>query len=567
MGKGNRTRNNGYQEAYSMSGASSAKTVKANGKKKMDKTTFWMTVVVTLLIVGAIALSVFATSGMVGRNTVLISSDNFEVDANMITYYENQVYQNLFSQYFSYYYQYFYVGDYEQAYTAAQQALAGKTLKSYYDTAIETLKEVLILCEAAKAEGVTLDADDVKTVDDTVAQFYGDFSGFGTGVKERDIRKAVELQALATKYYNEYTEKETEAVTEQEKNAFIENNKANFYVVDYLSAELSVLSKDYEDDKEGFAAAKALVDEYAAKLESAATVDEYKTTLIEYTVKRQFDGLVATEIDEAVMPDAATLNTYEQEIIDGITALFINGTALDLKSGEEGSVEASINTITTTLVTKCEEAVKTSEQAYVEEHDHAEGEADHEEPTAEALWLSSADRNIGDTYKTEASDDTEYSKTIYMVAGELRIIDDITRNVGHILIEADDTATEEEVAAAKAKADEVLSKYLSGDKTEGSFETIGWENTADSNVFYDNVTKGQMVEEFDSWLFDDARKVGDTDVVQTEFGFHVMLYRGEEKLADVNAKIGVVNEKYDALLEANQYKITVNEKAAAKYSA
>lgn len=567
MGKGNRTKNNAYQEAYAMSGASSAKAVKANERKKADKTTFWLTVAVTILIVGAIALSVFATSGMVGRNTVLISTDNYKVDANMITYYENQVYSNLFNQYFSYYYQYFYQGDYEQAYTAAQQALAGKTLKSYYSSAVETLKEVLILCEAAKAAGVTLDADDIKTVDDTIAQFAGDFSGFGTGVKEADIRKAVELQVLASKYYNEYTEKELEAVTEEEKNAFIENNKANFYVVDYLSAELSVLAKDYENDKEGFAAAKAFVDEYAAKLEDAETVDAYKTVLIEYTVKSQFDGLVATEIDEADMPDNATLNAYEQELIDGMTALFINGTALDLKGGEEGSVEAAINTITTTLVAKCEAALKTSEQAYTEEHNHADGEADHEEPSAEALWLSSADRNIGDTYKTETSDDAEYSKTIYMVAGELRVIDDITRDVGHILVEAGETASEEEVASAKAKAEAALSEYLAGDKTEESFETIGWANTADSNVFYDNVTKGQMVEAFDSWLFDDARKVGDTDVVKTEYGFHVMLYRGEAKLADVNAKVGVVNEKYDALLEANQNKVTVNEKAADKYSA
>ena len=93
------------------------------------------------------------------------------------------------------------------------------------------------------------------------------------------------------------------------------------------------------------------------------------------------------------------------------------------------------------------------------------------------------------------------------------------------------------------------------------------ENTADSGVFYDNVLKGEMVAEFEEWLFDENRTLGDTGVVQTEFGFHVMLYRGEEALADANARVGVVNEKYEAYLEANQNKVTVNEKAAQKYGA
>ena len=565
MGKGNRSRNNGYQEAYAMGASASRK----KAAQKADKTTFWMGIVIAILIVGAIALSVFAGSGIAGRNTVLISSDNYEVDANMITYYENQVYSNLFSQYFSYYYQYFYAGDYEQAYTAAQQALSGKTLKSYYSNAITTLKEVLILCEAAKAEGIALDADDMKAIDEALAQYEGQFSQiFGAGVTEADIRKAIELQELAVKYYDIYSEKEMAAATEDEMNEFRENNKGDFYVVDYLALELSVLANDYKDNADGFAVAKALVDEYAEKLENATTVEEFKTAVIEYVIKTEFDKLASTEIDAAAMPDEAALEAYKQQIIDGTVALLINGTAYDLEGGEEGSVEAAISTITTTLIAKCDEAVKTAEQAYTEEHNHEGEEADHEEPAAEALWLSSADRKIGETYKTEASDDAEYTKTVYMFAGELRLIDDMTKDVGHILISANkSSAKEEELAAAKAKAEEVLSKYLAGEKTEESFEALGWEYTEDSNVFYDNVVLGDMVAEFEDWLFDDARKVGDTDVVQTDYGFHVMLYRGEAKLADVNARIGIVNEKYSAMLEANQNKVTVNEKAADKYSA
>ena len=74
-----------------------------------------------------------------------------------------------------------------------------------------------------------------------------------------------------------------------------------------------------------------------------------------------------------------------------------------------------------------------------------------------------------------------------------------------------------------------------------------------------------MTAEFDSWLFDEARVEGETGIVQTDYGFHVMLYRGEETIADANAKAGVVSEKYSEYLKANESKVVINEKAAHKY--
>jgi hypothetical protein len=123
------------------------------------------------------------------------------------------------------------------------------------------------------------------------------------------------------------------------------------------------------------------------------------------------------------------------------------------------------------------------------------------------------------------------------------------------------------MAEAEKKANDLLAEYLAGAKTEESFEELGWANTSDSNVFYDNVTPGYMVDSFNDWLFDEARKDGDTGVVKTEFGFHVMLYRGEETLSDANAKSGIVSERYSEFLKANEGKLVINEKAAEKYGA
>ena len=553
MGKGNR--NSKYQEAYDMSGAS-AKTVKTNGKKK-DMTSFWTMFAIIVLVVGALLLFVFSSTGIVDRATNIASSDSYKVDGTMITYFESQLLNQAFNTYYQYYYQM--TQNAETAYNYAQQYVASQ---SFRDGAVDIVKELLILCEGAKAAGMTLDADDVALVDENMAQIDNVSATFGKGVMKSDIRKSIELQVLANKYYEKFTEEAKAAVTAEDMSAFIEENKASFYITDYLTTKLSVLSEDYEGDKEGFAAAKALVDEYVAKFEAAKTVDEFKTFLIEYTVKSEFDGLAATEIDSAVMPDQATLANYRKEIADGIVKLIVGGEEMTLGGGAEGTLEKAIATIKETLVTSCNKAINAAEvtQAYVE--------ADSADASEEAKWLTASDRKLGDTHKTSTSDDTEYTYTVYMVTAPLHINDELSRNVGHILIEArEGTATEEEVAAAKTKADEVLAKYLAGDKTEESFEEIGWENTADSNVFYDNVVTGDMVEEFDAWLFDKARKVGDTGVVQTEFGFHVMLYRGEEAVSDANAKAGVVSEKYSDYLKANEGKVKINPKFVTEEAA
>ncbi|MBR5447716.1 MAG: hypothetical protein IKV40_04755, partial [Clostridia bacterium] len=43
----------------------------------------------------------------------------------------------------------------------------------------------------------------------------------------------------------------------------------------------------------------------------------------------------------------------------------------------------------------------------------------------------------------------------------------------------------------------------------------------------EGVTEGQMVEEFDAWLFDEARAEGDYALVETkDYGWHIMYYEG-----------------------------------------
>ena len=80
--------------------------------------------------------------------------------------------------------------------------------------------------------------------------------------------------------------------------------------------------------------------------------------------------------------------------------------------------------------------------------------------------------------------------------------------------------------------------------------------TEDSNVFYDDVPVGQMVEEFENWLFDTARVEGEIsypEPIKTPYGYHIMLYRGNEVEAwKSEIKNTIAGESQTAYLEGLQ---------------
>lgn len=115
-------------------------------------------------------------------------------------------------------------------------------------------------------------------------------------------------------------------------------------------------------------------------------------------------------------------------------------------------------------------------------------------------------------------------------------------NVRHILVYpegADGTNlatqefSEEAWAASEKKAQEILDQFLAGDKTEESFAALANEYSEDpgSNTnggLYEDVSEGEMVAAFNDWCFDAARQVGDTGIVKTNYGYHVMYFSGSQ---------------------------------------
>ena len=155
-------------------------------------------------------------------------------------------------------------------------------------------------------------------------------------------------------------------------------------------------------------------------------------------------------------------------------------------------------------------------------------------------WLFDDARQAGDSTVLEDADNSYY----YVLLFHDRFREDYnTVDVRHILIkptetelssedEGYDAEVEKNKAEAAKKAQELLNEYRSGPKTEDAFAALAKENSADSNAseggLYTQVYKGQMQDSFEDWCFADGRKAGDTGIVETTYGSHVMYYVGED---------------------------------------
>lgn len=155
-----------------------------------------------------------------------------------------------------------------------------------------------------------------------------------------------------------------------------------------------------------------------------------------------------------------------------------------------------------------------------------------------SMWLFDGNRKDGDCEIVEGA------TTQYIVKLNERFRDEEnTVNVRHVLIQpaagtltAEDDGYEAEQAQllsdAKAKAEELYAQWKSGEATEESFAQMAMESSSDSSSvnggLYSRVYVGQMVAEFNDWCFDSSRKPGDTGIVETAYGYHIIYFCSED---------------------------------------
>ena len=134
-------------------------------------------------------------------------------------------------------------------------------------------------------------------------------------------------------------------------------------------------------------------------------------------------------------------------------------------------------------------------------------------------------------------------------------------NVRHILIQPegtndDGTYTDEAWAEAEKKANALLDEWKNGEHTEDSFAYMAAENSTDpgsaeNGGLYEDIYPGQMVDAFDAWCFDPARQPGDTGIVKTDYGYHIMYFSstGEHAYWYVRAEDDYLNELSVSVLQ------------------
>ncbi len=363
---------------------------------------------------------------------------------------------------------------------------------------------------------------------------------------------------------------------------YAEDAKANGFVLETLQADVDAAIDSYRETAKG---AGLTFEAYVEKMFGVAVKEADMRKAIELQLYSEayydkFSGELKASITDAEYDEYAQKNTLSLQQVDLRSYAFKADTSsedtsvndamkaqakadadafLALATSSQGFIDAAKADITeknATSTTKLTEEDIAKQADNVTPYKYAAGEALSD-------WAFAADRKVGDA---TVIDDGAGTYTVYYLEAVAYRDGGATKNVRHILFNFENYESSD---AAKAKADEVYAKFLETGKTEADFEALAKEYNEDSNSLYENVPKGKMVAPFENWIFDEARVAGDTGIVETEYGYHIMYFVGEGLTAwKVDVEKTLLDEKITSFTEelANKYKDSIkvdNEKIVA----
>ncbi|MFI3325357.1 MAG: peptidylprolyl isomerase [Clostridia bacterium] len=166
-----------------------------------------------------------------------------------------------------------------------------------------------------------------------------------------------------------------------------------------------------------------------------------------------------------------------------------------------------------------------------------------------SIWLFDDDAAVGETYIVHDEDALSY--TAYYVVEEAKIDESETIAFNHVLLTSTTYGSDEDTLA---KAEELVAQYNENPTLE-NFEYIAKiysEDTGSSSNGggYTGVAQGDMVDTIDEWCFDDSREIGDVEIVESSYGYHIVYYTGEGLESWQESVISdIVDEYYATLLE------------------
>jgi hypothetical protein len=518
---------------------------KTPAKQSSFKPIYILYAAIAVLFVIVFIFVTMVNNGFFASRAAALTVGDHKVSSSMYSFFYRSTYANYYNTYSDY------IENYSYPFSATESldeqvydSSTGETWAEYFhDLARDGMVWAYTLADEAEAAGYTLSSDAsaeidtiIDSLDATAASYsYNTANGylaayFGTGCTTKLYREFLELEYLASEYAT--IKEDSFTYTEDELLAYYEDNKADFDTVDY---------RTYFVDGEP---------------ETVTTTDE--ETGEEVTVDPTDEETEAAMSAALDIADAmATASKGDEDTFVGYAYLVENG--LELGDGETWADYAGDDYSDAT--TKKTAASYSTASSTLD---------------AMAEWLFNSDRVEGDT--VNFSTDTGYY-VVYFIGRNDN--DYSTVNVRHILIQPEDvedvtdedgnvdedaTAAAEEAAdeAAAEQAQALLDEFLAGDQTEDSFAELAEANSTDtgSNTnggLYENVYQGQMLTAFNDWCFDPDRQVGDTGIVETSYGYHIMYFSGYgDNYRETLVEDTMRSDDYDAWYEeaSAPYEIT-----------
>lgn len=512
MGKGSRNRElriSDNQTTQNPIKLSKKQLVKQQEKKEKIKK--YVTMIASLaIVVGLVVATVVATLNRAPKLESTISgvSEKYEINNGMMAYLMYSQYQQYIQE--NYYYL-SYIGLDPSKSLKSQKMYDGTSWYNFFMEMAKTqVDELVALASEAKENGIELDEDEKKEIKDTVSSIKASAKAnnyptvdkflaynYVPGVTISAVESCLELQYLASKYYEVLFESDDYKFTEEQIAEYLEKNPDKFYKFDYLSYTFS------------------------AEYKSDATEAEIKAALEEAKDK-------ANQLLEKI--------TDEKSFRDAINEL------------EKKKAEANKKDAETTAETGSSGEDKKEEKDYSENF-FTEGGA-YKKDDAFSKWAFEEGRASGDKKIIDVLDSKEKTTgyTVYFIIKPAYKDDYLTKNVVHILYS---TATNGSKEAAKKAAEAILEEFKKGDATVEDFKELAKKYTEDEGSkedggLYEDVKKDVMVETFNDWIYDENRKEGDTGVVESTYGAHAMYFVGNGREAwKVDSENYLKSEKYD----------------------
>ncbi|MCR5485197.1 MAG: peptidylprolyl isomerase [Clostridiales bacterium] len=502
-------------------------------------------VILCVAVVGGACYGILNSTGLIDRNITALSVGKYKISATEYRYMYYQQYNQLVNQSYQAYNQYgynIYGFDYNSSPKGQESSYKdddGNALSWDEELTVMTtdyFKQFYSLYDNAMKENYKVTEDEQKEIDNEILQMRNTASGansssqnamsmslnsylkytYGKGVNESFLRDLMAKQHIVQRYSEDKQQSFEDKYTDEVLDKEYAKDKDQYDVVDLrtYTFDLETLTAKEGESEKALKARQTKADEKVKASADALlkAVKDEKSFIAE--AKKVHAKAEAEEKKDDTAAETAETETKEEA---------------DTTAAEDTDTAAAEDA-DTAAADKDDYDADTETKKYYQTKENVTSLLGEDG----AKWAFDDSRKAGNSkvFKTDSAYIVVYlAKTQYPLP---------TADVRHILFTTKNTDTGEELSSdeikeKKSKADSIYEEWKKGDKTEDSFATLAESNTEDTGSasnggLYENVTPGQMVAEFNDWVFDKNRKPGDNAMIESDYGYHIMYYVGNETL-------------------------------------